>query len=104
MAKNKHPYAVRQQRSGYTGQVSYIVVLNPGGRRVSVHAMSREQAQASADGLNIGAMVKDYADDPRPYAERLAEAQALHAREQEIERLAAFVRTRKPAEGGGEES
>lgn len=47
------PYRVRQQTSGYTGVTSYIVVKNPGGRRVSVHAhVTRESAQIAADGLN----------------------------------------------------
>lgn len=74
-----HPYAVRKVTSGRTGRESFIVVKNPGGRRVSVHAaMHRTTAQAEADELNIGAMVKDHAEDPRPYAERLAEATAAY--------------------------
>jgi hypothetical protein len=60
----------------------YLVVRNPGGKRVSVHAsVTREGAQASADDLNIGAMVKDHAEDPRPYAERRAEAEAAYREE-----------------------
>lgn len=75
----RHPYAVRQTKSGYNGAVKYVVVKNPGGQRVSVHATpSRTSAQADADRLNIGAMVKDHAEDPRPYAERLAEAEAAY--------------------------
>lgn len=73
------PYRVRTQTSGYTGVPKYIVVrLHQGARpsRVSVHPFTtRESAQASADDLNIGAMVKPYADDPRPYAARRAEAE-----------------------------
>lgn len=73
----RHPYAVRKVVSGYTGHDSYIVVKNPGGKRVSVHAhQTRESAQADADALNVQALVKDYADDPRPYTERRAEAEA----------------------------
>lgn len=72
------PYQVRKQTSGRSWD-TYIVVRNPGGRRVSVHPFtSRHAAQASADALNIGAMVEDHADDPRPYAERRAEAEAAY--------------------------
>lgn len=85
MAKSRHPYAVRQTKSGYNGIVKYIVVLNPGGRRVSVHAHhTRTSAQADADSLNIGEMVKPHAEDPRPYAVRRAEAEAAYRAEQEI--------------------
>ena len=82
MSGTRHPYAVRKQASGYSGATTYIVVRNPGGRRVSVHAhVTRESAQAAADELNIGAMVKDHADDPRPYAQRRAEAEAAYRAE-----------------------
>lgn len=80
----KHPFVVRQVKSGYTGIVKYMVVKNPGGHRVSTELhLSRESAQAAADDLNVGAMVKDHADDPRPYAIRLAEAEAAYYTEQE---------------------
>lgn len=79
----RHPFAVRQVRSGYTGERKYIVVKNPGGHRVTVHAhVTRESAQADADQLNIGAMVRDYADDQRPYEVRRAEAEAAYRGEQ----------------------
>lgn len=82
MAAKKHPFQVRQVRSGYTGYKSYIVVKNPGGHRVSVHAyQTRETAQSNADDLNIGAMVKPHAEDPRPYAERRAEAEKAYRAE-----------------------
>jgi len=75
----RHPYAVRKVRSGYTGRESFVVVRNPGGHRVSVHAhVTRESAQADADTLNISALVKDHAEDPRPYAVRRAEAEAAY--------------------------
>lgn len=78
----KHPFSVRQTKSGYTGEVKYLVVQNPGGQRVSVHAYhARYVAQLAADDLNIQAMVKDYDEDPRPYAERLAEARAAYRSE-----------------------
>jgi hypothetical protein len=79
-----HPFVVRKVSSGYTGRESFIVVKNPGARRVSVHAsVTRETAQVEADTLNIGAMVKNYDEDPRPYAERLAEAEAAYRASQE---------------------
>jgi hypothetical protein len=81
MSRTRHPFAVRKVVSGYTGWDSYIVVQNPGGRRVSVHASTRECAQADADQLNIGAMVKDYVDDPRPYDVRRAEAEKAYRAE-----------------------
>lgn len=77
-----HPFKVRKVTSGYSGGESFVVVRNPGGRRVSVHSMSQEQAQADADGLNIGAMVRPHAEDSRPYAERLAEAEVSYRMEQ----------------------
>lgn len=78
----KHPYAIRQTTSGYNGVTKFLVVKNPGGRRVSVHAhITRQSAQAEADDLNIGEMVKPHAEDPRPYAERRAEAEAAYRAE-----------------------
>jgi hypothetical protein len=74
-----HPYAVRQVRSGRTGAMQYIVVKNPGGRRVTFPAhATRQAAQSDADRLNIGAMVKPEAVDPRPYEVRRDEAEAAY--------------------------
>lgn len=77
--KAEFVYRVRKQTSGYTGRDSYIVVMLRQGQpasRVTVHAHStRESAQADADDLNIGAMVTPYDEDPRPYAERRADAE-----------------------------
>jgi hypothetical protein len=45
--------------------------------RVSVHTqLHRHAAQTDADDLEIAAMVRNYEDDPRPYAERRTEARA----------------------------
>lgn len=75
----KHPFTVRQITSGFTGTTKFVVTKNPGGRRVSTWLhITRESAQAAADKLNIEAMVKDFDDDPRPYQERLTEAQAAY--------------------------
>jgi hypothetical protein len=78
----QHPYRVRKQSSGYAFSEKWIVVkLLGGGKvgRVSVHAhASRESAQAAADDLNIMELVKLYDDDPRPFADRHAEATALY--------------------------
>lgn len=72
----KFPYVVRKQSSGRTLSETYIVVRNPGAQRVSVHgAISKVTAQHEADQLNIGTLVRDYADDPRPYAVKRAEAE-----------------------------
>lgn len=82
----RHPFRVRKQTSGYNGITKYIVVMLRNGRaeRVSVHAhITRESAQMAADDLNISDMVKDYDQDPRPYAERLAEARAAYLAEQQ---------------------
>lgn len=78
-----HPFRVRAQTSGYNGVTQYIVVKLRDGRarRVSTEPLSKGQAQAQADQLNIGAMVKDYDDDPRPYAVRRAEAEAAYRSE-----------------------
>ncbi len=66
-------FTVRQTTSGYNGVTKYLVYN--GSKRVSVHAyITRESAQAQADDLNIGALVKPYDEDPRPYPVRLAEA------------------------------
>lgn len=77
-----HPYAVRKQASGRAASVKFIVVKNPNGGRVSTwpHG-TRESAQTEADDLNIAAMVKDHAEDPRPYDVRLAEARATYQAE-----------------------
>ena len=72
-------YRVRKQSSGYASSVSYYVydLLRKG--RVTVHAYrTREAAQVNADALNVQDMVKDHAVDPRPYKERLAEAQRVY--------------------------
>lgn len=75
----RHPFRVRKQSSGRTFSETYIVVMNPGGRRVTVHPhRTRETAQAEADRLNIAELVKDYDQDPRPYDVRLAEAEAAY--------------------------
>lgn len=67
-------YTVRKQSSGYTfSETFYVYDLVKKGR-VSVHAGTKESAQIDADDLEISAMVADHADDPRPYAERRAEA------------------------------
>lgn len=80
----KHPFSVRKQSSGYTLSEKYIVVKNPGGKRVSVHAHhTREEAVHAADTLNIAEMVKPYDQDPRPYAVRRAEAETAYRAEKE---------------------
>lgn len=77
-----HPYVVRKQSSGRTFSETFVVVRNPGGRRVTtIPHVTRETAQAEADALNIGALVLDHADDPRPYAVRRAEAEAAYREE-----------------------
>lgn len=84
MTATRKRYTVRKQSSGYTSSVTWYVYDTVRKGRVTVNAhRSREAAQADADALNISAMVRDYADDPRPYAERLAEArQAFYAEAQ----------------------
>jgi hypothetical protein len=69
------PFIVRGQSSGYGVFEKYIVVKRDGGRVTTWPHSTREAAQAEADELNIGAMVKDFADDPRPYRTRLDEAE-----------------------------
>lgn len=77
------PFRVRKVTSGYNGRDSYIVVLLRKGKpasRVSVHAFAtRQSAQSNADELNTSALVLPHAEDPRPYAVRLAEAKARFA-------------------------
>jgi hypothetical protein len=69
------PFQVREQTSGRSGVTSYVVVRNPGGRRVSTEPSPvREIAEAQARDLNVGSLVLDHAEDPRPYDERRAEA------------------------------
>lgn len=82
MATRKHPFAVRQQTSGYTGASVFIVVRNPGGRRVSVHPyVTRSAAQQDADLCNITELVKPYDTDPRPLKDRYADAEATYRAE-----------------------
>lgn len=69
-------YRVRKQSSGYTFSETFYVYDLVRKGRVSVHAGTRESAQADADALNVSDMVRDHAEDPRPYAERRAEAAA----------------------------
>jgi hypothetical protein len=74
-----HRYTVRKQSSGYAYSVGYVVWDTLRRGRVSVHAsLTRESAQHEADNLNIGALVRDYADDPRPYETRRAEAEVTY--------------------------
>ena len=73
-------YTVRKQSSGYTFSETFYVYDTKRKGRVSVHAGTRESAQADANDLNISDAVQDYDDDPRPYTVRLAEATAaFHA-------------------------
>lgn len=73
-------FKVRETRSGRTAGTKYLVFN--GAERVSVHAHAyRVSAQREADELNIAAMVKDHAEDPRPYAERLSEAREAFRKE-----------------------
>lgn len=75
-------FTVRTTTSGYNGITKYLVYN--GSKRVTVHAYgTRESAQANADELTIGAMVKDHAVDPRPYADRLAEARVAFRKQQD---------------------
>lgn len=71
-------YRVRKQSSGYALSETFYVYDLVRKSRVSVHAGSRESAQADADSLNVGDMIRDHADDPRPYAQRRAEAIAIY--------------------------
>jgi hypothetical protein len=76
-AHTGHPFSVRKVKSGYTGRETYIVVKNPGAQRVTVHAHhSEDNAWRAANALNISQMVPLAEVDPRPYAERRAEAEA----------------------------
>lgn len=77
--KARRRYTVRKQSSGWTfSETFYVYDLVKKGR-VSVHAGTRQSAQVDADALEIGAMVTPAAEDPRPYAVRLAEAAARFA-------------------------
>ena len=77
--RTKKRFTVRKTVSGRTGVARWIVVMNPGGSRVSVDSYPlRESAQIHADDLNISEMVKPHDEDPRPYATRHAEASALY--------------------------
>jgi hypothetical protein len=59
--------------------VTYVVVRNPGGKRVSTHPhLTLGSAQAEADELNISSLIKDFDQDPRPYEVRRAEAAAAY--------------------------
>lgn len=70
-------YRVRSQTSGYNGRKTFYVYDLVRKGRVTVHAhVTREGAQTDADGLNVSDMIRDHAEDPRPYAERRAEAAA----------------------------
>lgn len=70
----KFRFTVRKQSSGYAASVTFYVYDTVSKGRVSVHAGSREQAQAQADDLNIGDLVKPHSEDSRPYAVRRGEA------------------------------
>lgn len=73
--KTRRRYTVRKQSSGYTLSESYYVYDLVKKGRVTVHAHQEPGAAWNdADRLEISAMVHDYEDDPRPYAERLTEA------------------------------
>lgn len=82
MVEAARPFRVRRQSSGYASSEKFIVVMlrpgQPASRVTTWPHVTRESAQAEADRLNIGHMVKDYADDPRPYVERRAEAEAAY--------------------------
>lgn len=70
-------YRVRKQ----SGRTTTYVVVDGNGSRVTTHPHKTAGcAQAEADRLNVGSMVKDFADDPRPYAVRLSEAEAAYIR------------------------
>jgi hypothetical protein len=74
----KPRYTVRKQSSGYAFSETFYVYDLVGKGRVSVHAGTRETAQAEADSLNVSDLVKKHAEDPRPYDVRRAEAQAKY--------------------------
>lgn len=76
MNSSQQTYTVRKM----TGRGSDKWNVYKGSQRVNVHAHRSETgAKMEADDLNISAMVKDYSDDPRPYAVRLAEAAAAYS-------------------------
>ena len=73
-------YTVRKQSSGYTSSETFYVYDLVKKGRVTVHAHQHASgAQADADDLEVSAMVRDHAEDPRPYAVRLAEARVRFA-------------------------
>jgi hypothetical protein len=74
-------FTVRSTTSGHNGITKYLV--HDGPRRVSARLRDQEGAQANADRLNIGAMVKDHAEDPCPYQEKLAEDRAEFRKQQD---------------------
>lgn len=78
---NAHPFQVRKQASGRTASEKFVVVKRGGGRVSTWPHAVREHAQAEADELNIGAMVKSFDEDQRPYDVRRAEAEALYRAE-----------------------
>lgn len=70
-------YQVRKQTSGYSNSESYYVWDKVNKSRVTVHAhCTRAAAQLDANSHNVRDMIRPHAEDPRPYAERLAEAEA----------------------------
>ena len=81
--KKKRRYTVLKMVSGYTGIAKYYVYDLRKKARVTVHAhLQRSAAEEEAKSLNIDEMVRPHAEDPRPYAVRLAAAWvAYHADE-----------------------
>jgi hypothetical protein len=80
MARTARRYTVRKQSSSYTRSDTYYVYDLVKRGRVTVNAhRSPESAQSDADRLEVSDMVRDHADDPRPYAVRLADAAARFA-------------------------
>lgn len=72
-------FVVRKQASGYSSSVRYKVVRKAtGGRVQSGYDHTEQSAQAAADQLNIGELVRPWTLDPRPYEERLAEAERIY--------------------------
>jgi hypothetical protein len=72
-------YTVRKQSSGRTFSETFIVWDKVSKSRVSTQpARTRETAQHEADRHNVQAMIADYAQDPRPYEARKAEAEAAY--------------------------
>lgn len=76
----KARYSVRKQSSGRTFSESYYVYDLVRKGRVTVHAhQHRQSAEVDARALEIAAMVPPAAEDARPYAVRLAEAEQRYA-------------------------